>query len=94
MRKVIFELGLLAFCVSAVVFVLQGFGIFDTLGRAFIVFIGVVLTGAIGLAVSAWFAADLKQPDGDQLTSDGQRRDAHPAATYQQPAAHSKTGAA
>ena len=94
MRKVIFELGLLAFCVSTVVFVLQGYGIFDTLGRAFIVFIGLVMTGAVGLALSAWYAVDLKKPDVDELSPDGQRREARPAATYQQPAAHSKTGAA
>ena len=94
MRKMIFEIGLLAFCVSAVVFVLQGYGIFDTLGRAFIVFVGVVLTGVVGLAVSAWYAADGGHPSDGPSADEGPRREHHPAATYQQPAAHTKSGAA
>ena len=94
MRTIVFDLGLLGFCVGAVVFSLQGYGVFDVLGRAFIVFIGVVLTGVFSLAASAWFASGMDPEDGTADAQTGQRRDASTAATYQQPAPQAKGGAA
>ncbi len=51
MKTVVFELGLLAFFVSAVVFGSQGASLFDVIARAFIVFIGVELAATTVLAM-------------------------------------------
>jgi hypothetical protein len=51
MKTVVFELGLLAFFVSAVVFGAQGASLFDVIARAFIVFIGVELAATTVLAM-------------------------------------------
>lgn len=45
MNKLIFQIGILAFFISAVIFGVQEFSLFDTLARAFIVFIAVVILG-------------------------------------------------
>ena len=54
MNKIIFQIGLLAFCVSSVVFGIQGNNLLETVSRGFIVFIVVVCTIALLL-----FAASL-----------------------------------
>lgn len=51
MKTVVFELGLLSFFVSAVVFGAQGASLFDMISRAFIVFIGIELAATIVLAM-------------------------------------------
>jgi hypothetical protein len=51
MKTVVFEVGLLGFFVSAVVFVAQGTNLFDTVARAFIVFIGIELAATLVLAM-------------------------------------------
>lgn len=46
MNKIIFQVGLLAFCISAVVYAIQDMSFLDVLARAFIVFmvtIGVLI---------------------------------------------------
>ncbi len=60
MKKAIFEIGMLGFFVSAVVFGMQGFTLFQSISRGFIVFVGIELTVALGLAASSWFAAEEK----------------------------------
>ncbi|MCX7984354.1 MAG: hypothetical protein N3A63_05580 [Bacteroidetes bacterium] len=47
MNKLIFQIGILAFFISIVIFGVQQFSLFDTLARAFIVFITVVLFGIL-----------------------------------------------
>ena len=56
MTKILFQIGLLAFFVSSVVFGLQGIPIFDTITRAFVVFIGTVLIGALVLILTSRIA--------------------------------------
>ena len=51
MKTVVFELGLLGFFVSAVVFGAQGANLFDMVSRAFIVFIGIELAATLVLAM-------------------------------------------
>jgi hypothetical protein len=47
MNKVIFQIGVLAFCVSIVAFGAQQMALIQTLSRSFIVFVGVVVTCVI-----------------------------------------------
>lgn len=94
MKKIVFDLGLLAFCVAAVVFVLQGYDLFETLGRSFIVFVGVELAGALGLAAANMASQSDKRMHDHAM---GTPEDAHTAGspgTYQQPNAQPKGGAA
>ena len=51
MKTIVFELGLLAFFVSAVVFGSQGASLFDMIAQAFIVFIGIEIAAAAALAM-------------------------------------------
>ena len=60
MNKIIYQIGLLSFFVTSVVFGLQGFSLFDTISRAFIVFIGVVLTGTLLLTALSWLSIEEK----------------------------------
>ncbi len=54
MNKILFRLGLLAFCISVVIFGFQNLSLMDTITRAFIVFVSTILIGVLGLlAVSA-----------------------------------------
>jgi len=51
MKTVVFEVGLLGFFVSAVVFGAEGVTLFDVIARAFIVFIGIELAATTVLAL-------------------------------------------
>jgi len=61
MNRIIFQLGLLAFFVACVLFAIEGFTIFAAIGRAFIVFIAVILAGAALLVVTSWVAVVARQ---------------------------------
>jgi hypothetical protein len=50
MNKIILQIGLLAFCVAAVVFKTQGTPLLETVAQSFIVFI-LVVVGAAGLLI-------------------------------------------
>jgi hypothetical protein len=60
MNKIIYQIGLLSFFVTSVVFGLQGFSLFDTISRSFIVFIGVELTGTLLLTALSWLSVEGK----------------------------------
>ncbi len=69
MKKAIFEIGMLGFFVSTVIFGIQGYTLFQSISRGFIVFVGIELTAALALAASSWFATDPKTgaaPPADQ----------------------------
>ena len=53
MTKVMFQIGLLAFFVSAVIFGTQGLPVMDAIARAFIVFIAVVGAQVVVLVVAS-----------------------------------------
>ena len=53
MNKIIFQIGMLGFCVSAVLFGTQGMTLMEIVARAFIVFIVVVCAIAVVLLMSS-----------------------------------------
>ena len=53
MNKIIFQIGMLGFCVSAVLFGTQGMSLMETVARAFTVFIVVVCAIAVALLMSS-----------------------------------------
>jgi hypothetical protein len=63
MNKIIYQIGLLSFFVTSVVFGVQGFSLFDTIIRAFIVFVGVELAGTLLLTALSWFSIEDKHKD-------------------------------
>lgn len=65
MKSIIFEIGLLAFFVSAVAFGSQGSSLFETISRAFIVFVCVELTATAALAIAS---------SGDNHTKAGEQQ--------------------
>jgi SNF family Na+-dependent transporter len=52
MNKLIFQIGLLGFCVAAVVFGGNGGSVIDIVSRSFIVFVGIVLGAMMIVLVS------------------------------------------
>lgn len=63
MNKIIFQIGMLGFCVSAVLFGTQGMGLMETVARAFIVFIVVVCAIAVVLLMSSLIVSKDKQAE-------------------------------
>lgn len=53
MNKVIFQIGVLAFCVSIVAFGAQHMALIQTVSRSFIIFVGVVVTCVILYTIAA-----------------------------------------
>ncbi len=53
MNKIIFQIGLLAFCVSSVIFGMQGNNLLETITRAFIVFMVIVCALALILFLAS-----------------------------------------
>jgi hypothetical protein len=54
MNKLILQLGMLAFCVAAVVFGSQRIALMETISRSFIVFMGVVIIMAVALTTMSY----------------------------------------
>jgi hypothetical protein len=52
MNKIVFQIGILGFCVSAVVFGGSGGSVLDIVSRSFIVFVGIVIAAAVTLFVA------------------------------------------
>ncbi len=71
MKTIVFELGLLAFFVSAVVFGAEGISLFDVISRAFIVFIGVELAATTVLAMVSPRSSN-QETEARENLSDGQ----------------------
>lgn len=55
-NKIIFQIGVLAFCVTAVFLGIQNLSLMETISRSFIVFVGAVLTVAFVLIAGSMFA--------------------------------------
>jgi Na+/H+ antiporter NhaD/arsenite permease-like protein len=53
MNRVIFQVGLLSFCISTVVFGIQGEGLMQTIARSFLVLTGVTLALAVSFAIAS-----------------------------------------
>lgn len=78
MNRVIFQLGLLAFFIATVAFGLQHDSLLDTVSRAFIVFITVVVAAAGVVALGVVFASKNK-PIRNEGTP-AAHKPAHPTA--------------
>lgn len=82
MNKIIFQIGMLGFCVSAVLFGTQGMSLMETVARAFIVFIVVVCAIAVVMLMSSLImsrekaAADGTAPAGAPADAAAARRPA------------------
>lgn len=70
MNKIIFQVGLLAFCVAAVVFQTQGMSLLDSVARSFVVFILVVVGTAVLLVVGSMFRVRGNAPEPDRSSRD------------------------
>jgi hypothetical protein len=55
MNKIILKVGLLAFCVAAVMFQTQGMPLMDSIARSFVIFILVVVGAAVLLLIGSLF---------------------------------------
>ena len=70
MNKIIFQIGMLGFCVAAVFFGMQGMSLMETVARAFIVFIVVVCAIAVVLLMSSVIVS--KEKAGEDGGAGGQ----------------------
>jgi len=59
MNKTIFQMGLLAFCIAAVVYGIQGVGLVESLARSFLVFTIVVCVLALAVIVIVYLVAGM-----------------------------------
>ena len=75
MNKIIFQIGLLAFCIAAVVFGTQGMGVLDMVARAFIVFVAVVCAAALILIVASSLAGKSREFGDGQDRGQQMRRE-------------------
>jgi uncharacterized MAPEG superfamily protein len=82
MNKIIFEIGLLAFCVASVVYGTQGDTLLDTVARAFIVFMIVVC----GLAMLLFAMATLRSKGEPKRKAEPEQEMAQPPGRSDQSA--------
>ena len=61
MNRTIFEIAILAFCVSVVLFGAEGHSVLDTVSRSFLVFVAVVVLIIIALVVALIVAERTKR---------------------------------
>lgn len=72
MNKLVFQIGILAFFISAVIFGVQEFSLFDTLARAFLVFITVVIFGIMVMILVSYLhekGDETKHPETEEKTA-------------------------
>lgn len=61
MNKLIFQIGVLGFCVSAVIFGADGGSLLEIVSRSFLVFVGIVLTAVLILVVGGTMVENNKR---------------------------------
>jgi hypothetical protein len=66
MNKVIFQIGLLAFCISAVVYASLGMSLLDVIARAFIIFIIAIIALIAILFLASLFTVKEKPIDENE----------------------------
>jgi hypothetical protein len=66
MNKIIFQIGLLAFFASSVLFNSQGLDLLDVVSRGFLVFVAVVVLSAIALLAGSMMLVNKKTDAGGQ----------------------------
>jgi len=78
MNKLIFQIGLLAFCISVVIIGLEDTPVLETVARSFIVFVGVVIVGVLALVVTSLAVKTSRQAQG--ISPSGEEESALPPA--------------
>ncbi len=68
MNKLLFQIGIFVFFVSVVIFGVQEFSLFDTIARAFIVFITIELIGTAVAIYIAYLNEKNKKEEAQQHT--------------------------
>ena len=76
MNKLIFQIGILGFCVATVVFGGSGGSILDIVSRSFIVFVGIVLAATAVVLVGGTMAArdNVEEPQPEQQDTPTEKR--------------------
>ncbi len=76
MNKLIFQIGILGFCVATVVFGGSGGSILDIVSRSFIVFVGIVLAATAVVLVGGTMAArdNAEEPQPEQQDTPTEKR--------------------
>jgi hypothetical protein len=76
MNKFIFQIGVLGFCVAAVVYGGSGASILDIVSRSFIVFVGIILAAATIIMVGGTMIENNKAREnaGKSAVADAQRK--------------------
>ena len=77
MNKLIFQIGFLGFCIATVVFGTQSNSLLDTVSRAFIVFVAVIVTATGILSLALMFASKNKPADQAAHPVNGQTSHPH-----------------
>jgi len=72
MNKIIFQIGMLAFCVAAVVFGTQGLTLMETVARSFIVFI-IVVCALAGMLFASSMITSRDREEGEVAPGGGAR---------------------
>jgi hypothetical protein len=88
-NKIIFQIGILAFCITAIVLGVQNASLTDTVTRSFIVFVGAVLTVALALVASSMLISQRSVQSEQRKGSEkpGASREAAAAKRQEKPAA-------
>ncbi|MBP9212785.1 MAG: hypothetical protein KBF97_08280 [Bacteroidetes bacterium] len=68
MNKIIFQVGLLSFCVSVVIFSILGNDMLDVVSKSFIVFIAAIVT-MVGIVVAASMLSEKQKTEPENNTA-------------------------
>lgn len=68
MNKIIFQVGLLSFCVSVVIFSILGNDMLDVVSKSFIVFIAAIVT-MVGIIVAASMLSEKQKTEPENNTA-------------------------
>lgn len=68
MNKIIFQIGLLVFCVSVVIFAVMGNGMMEVLAKSFIVFIAAIVT-VVGIVVGASMLSEKEKQEPESQST-------------------------
>ena len=65
MNKIIFQIGLLTFCIAVVVFTILGDSVVDVISKSFIVFIAAIVA-VVGIVVAASMLTAKEKTDAEE----------------------------
>ncbi len=78
MNKIVFQIGILGFCVSAVVFGGSGGSVLDIVSRSFIVFVGIIIAAVVVLFIAgSMIQNSVTRKAADQTMQPSKSQDTH-----------------